>query len=180
MRERKTAGGPSPGGSATRTRLGGRPRLHLRLHLEQLRALFLKEIGRRDGAAPLGGAPPSHPAAPKAMIPKSAIPIDWQRGMTEIPPWPERDGRSSRIKISTTRSIPCTPSQSKPGFQNRLTRSCRSGNRCSWSQKRKLESESSCEKVAAGWSSGSSRSLLEQNLRQAHHVARMSWSRSNW
>jgi hypothetical protein len=100
--------------------------------------------------APLGGKPPSHPAAPKAMSPKSATPIDRQRGMTDLPPWPERDGRSSRIKVSTTRLIPCMTKPSNPGFESRLTRSCRSGNCCSWSQKRKLESESSCEKEDAG------------------------------
>ena len=107
------------------------------------------EDRQRLWRAPLGGTPPSHPAAPNAMRPRRAIPID-RRARHDGSPWPERDGRSPRIRISTMRSITCTPASSKPGSQNRLTRSCRSGNRCFWLQEREPGSESSCEWDATG------------------------------
>jgi hypothetical protein len=42
---------------------------------------------------PVGGTPPSHPAAPSAMSPKIAIPIDRQRGMTDLHGPSETAGR---------------------------------------------------------------------------------------
>ena len=147
------------------------------LHLDQFRSLFLQKIDRRAGTRAAGRHAPVASGGTSAMSPKIAIPIDRQRGMTDLH-GPSKTAGRLESKYRRHGRSPARTSHQKPGFQNRLTRSCRSGNRCSWFQEREPESESSCE-------SGRLRLIGQCLLDRCWNricgrpidVARMSWSR---